>query len=161
MKKLVLFTMVMASLLLFNTSCKDIELELSWANVEGSGSYSSQTDQSILTMEGWVRIGQPDIVETPVQAQLVDWAFTLYEGNTLVLRVQKGQITPVLGDVTLNVSTVEFFWLWVYLTTTNPKTGDIFNGFNPDTMIFFALVQDEEGNIYEDQATVNFQFTRN
>lgn len=162
MKKSVLFTLVIVvtlTLLLFNTSCKDIKLELMWADVSGSGSYDSQSDQSTIEMEGWIRVVQPGIVETPVQSMLVDWAFALYEGNTLVLQVQKGQIASVLGDVTLNTSQVEFFWLWVYLTTTTPKSGDIFNGYKPDTMVFSVIVQDFEENIYQDQVAVPFKFT--
>lgn len=160
MKKSVLFTLVVMALLLFNTSCKDIKLELVWADVSGSGSYSSATDQSSIEMEGWIRVVQPGIVETPVQSMLVDWAFSLYQGNTLVLQVQKGDIASVLGDVTLNTSEVEFFWLWVYLTTTTPKNGDIFNGYSPDTMVFSVIVQDFEENLYQDQVSVQFQFTR-
>lgn len=161
MKKSVLFTLVISALLLFNTSCKDIKLELTWSEVTGSGSYSSQTDQSTLELEGWIRVVQPGIVETPVQSMLVDWAFGIYEGDTLVLQVQKDQITSVLGDVTLNTSQVEFFWLWVYLTTTTPKNGDIFKGYNPDSMLFTAIVQDFEENLYQEQIIVDFQFTRN
>ncbi|MCP5052231.1 MAG: hypothetical protein GY940_34000 [bacterium] len=160
MKKIVSLILIIVALTIFATSCKKLVQELTWFKLDGAGAYSSQSDTSTIRVEGWVQIEQSEIAKLPSQLLIVDWQFLIFEGNQFVLELLKDGYYSLLGDVFLNTSSLEFEFLWVYLETTTPKTGDLFNGFNPDTMQLTLIVQDADGNTYQLEAQTNFQFTR-
>jgi hypothetical protein len=160
MKKTVSFMIMIIAMMVFTSSCKKVELAFTWAKLEGTGTYSSADDTSTIKVEGWLRIEQSNISRTAIVANAVDWQFQVMEGQRIILQLNKDGYHQVLGDVFINTSDLELEFLWVYIETTTPKAGDIFNGANPDTMELAMLVQDDTGNIYEEVARGPFTITR-
>jgi hypothetical protein len=161
MKKAVSFILIVVVMVLFTTSCKKAELEFTWNKVEGVGVYSSADDTSTIKLEGWLRINQPSIIKTPFQVSIVDWAYYVAEGDTIVLELLKDGYHSVIGDVFINTSEQTFDWLYVYIETTTPKAGNIYKGMSPNSLLLTFIIQDDQGNFYEQSVSAPFSFTTN
>jgi hypothetical protein len=163
MKKAVLtifIAMVMVVMVFFTSSCKKAELEFSWNKVEGIGVYNSVENTSTLKLEGWLKIDQSSIVKTPFQVSIIDWVYYVTQNNTIVLEIPKDGYHSVIGDVFLNTSELTFDWLYVYIETTTPKPGDLFNGMEPNQLELIFVIQDDQGNFYEQAVSAPFNYTR-
>ena len=171
MKKLVSLTLAIVVLALFSTSCKKFEAELSWYQVEGNGYYDETTDTSSIKVEAWIKIEDADIADFPPQLSLLDWKFDIFsKEGALVMQIAKSGYHQVVGDALINTSDFEFDFLWVYIETTVPKSGDIFNGgfndltnpnlVNDGSMTVTMIAQDDDGNFYDMQAAAAFTFEK-
>ncbi len=160
MKKTLGCVIIIFSLLVLTTSCKKLEMEFSWEKVAGSGSYSSQSNTSTIIVQGWLRIKQPAIARESLKASLADWEIIVNAGTTPVLTFLKNDHNSAVGDVLLSTSELADLWLYVYIETTTPKSGDIYKGLNPDNITVSMKAQDEAGATYTYTTSATFEFTR-
>jgi hypothetical protein len=161
MKKQVSLILVLVVMVIFSASCKNYQAELSWYQIDGSGYYDETNNTSSIKVEAWLQIEDTVIADFPPQLSLVDWQFVLLNSDGgPVMQIAKSGYYQVVGDALVNTSDFEFDFLWVYIETTNPKTGDLFGGAVPTTMVVSIAAQDNEGNFYELQNSVPFNFTK-
>ena len=162
MRKIILPFIVVAAaaLMVSTTACKKAELDYSWYSMEGSGFYHSQDNSSSIKLLGFVQIGTPRVATEVIYAQIAAWEYVILEGNQVVLDINSSNYYQVLGDLFINQSFQQSDYLWVALQTLTPKSGDIFNGANPDTVDITFWIVDDNGNQSVMNTTVNFEFTR-
>ena len=157
----VVILLIFVLLLGFTSGCKKIEIdEFTWELVEGSGSYSSQTNTSSLRLNGILTIVQPRIAYEPLKANILDWRYFLMEGEAPVVTIDPFRFASVFGDILPSLSGWQEDALWVQIQVDSID-GDIFNGSTPDVMEISLAIEDEKGNLYNMIARAPFEFTRN
>jgi len=160
-KKILPFiVIVVAGLLLSTMSCKKANLDLSWYSMEGSGDYNSQDDTSSISLSGFVSLSIPQVATDEMWAEIVAWEFLVLEDSSVVLEINSNNYYTILGDLTLNQSSLQTDYVWVVLQTLTPKVGDIYEGANPNSLQMTFWIIDNNGNSYVMEDTVEFQFTR-
>lgn len=159
-KSILILVFVVSVLLMFNTSCDKVGVEIVLDILEGSGSYSQQDDTSTIRLIGWASFSQSRISKETVWASISYWQFQIKVGNQTMLIIDGTNYPLVVGDIFINVSGLESSRLWVYIEPPSPIPGDIFNGYNPDTIDMIMQVVDENGNSYDVTGTADFEFTR-
>lgn len=159
--RMVWASILIAGLMIFTTSCKDSGIEFVWEGLEGSGSYSSDTNTSTLVLSGLVRYSQQRVSSNYLFAKLDQWLFILRDGDDMVMTVNDTNYQDLLDGLFVNISGMEEEYVYVYIETRIPMTGDIFNGRNPDSVELQMLVYDDHNNQYTLTSTAQFQFERN
>ncbi|NIM15767.1 MAG: hypothetical protein GTO45_27510 [Candidatus Aminicenantes bacterium] len=156
----VVFLLIFVLLLGFTSGCKKVEIdEFTWELVEGSGSYSSQTNTSSLKLSGILSIVQPRIAYEPLKANILDWRYYLLEGEAPVVAIHPFNYASIFGDIFPSISGWQEDFLWVQIQVETID-GDIFNGATPDVMEISLAIEDEKGNLYNMVARAPFEFTR-
>ena len=157
----VVILLIFVLLLGFTSGCKKVEIdEFTWELVEGSGSYSSQTNTSSLRLNGKLTIVQPRIAYEPLKANILDWRYYLMEGEVPVVAIHPFNLGSIFGDILPSLSGWQEDELWVQIQVDSID-GDIFNGSTPDVMEISLAIEDEKGNFYNMVARAPFEFTRN
>lgn len=163
MKKIiyvVVILLIFVLLLGFTSGCKKVEIdEFTWEVVEGSGSYSSQTNTSSLRLNGILTIVQPRIALEPLKANILDWRYYLMEGEIPVVAIHPFNFVSIFGDFLPGISGWQEDLLWVQIQV-DAIDGDIFNGSTPDVLEISLAIEDEKGNLYNMIARAPFEFTR-
>jgi len=160
-KKILPFiVIVVAGLLLSTMSCKKANLDLSWYSMEGSGDYNSQDDTSSISLSGFVSLSIPQVATDEMWAEIVAWEFLVLEDSDEVLEINSNNYYTILGDLTLNQSSLQTDYVWVVLQTLTRKAGDIYEGANPNSLHMTFWIIDNNGNSYVMDDTVEFQFNR-
>jgi len=165
MKKymLLVLSIIIVMLLAANTSCRKMTLDdFTWTKLEGSGTYSSQTNESTIKLYGVIQLNQPNIADTPLTGTIESWSFGMGENANITLVISKTTYSLILGETALvttsNSSSSE---LWVRIETLTPIKGDIFNGKTPDTLQLAISITDNKNNIYNEAAQATFTCQRN
>jgi len=158
--RLPLIAIVVAVLLLSTTACKNPVLDITFYELEGSGTYNSLDNTSTIKLVGSVELKIPNVATDPMWGKIDSWEYMISEGNTIVLYLNSDISYEVLGDYTLNKSEENSNFLWLDIETVIPRTGDIYNGANPDTVTLTLLIVDSNDNFYTVGAAAPFQITR-
>lgn len=161
MKKSGMFLIsIIIALLLFNTGCGTAEISFVWNMLAGGGSYSETNDTSSISLEGIVLIEQPNVLKNPLYVEIVYWVYVIREGDTDLFMIDQFNSSSVLGT-SLNISSRTYQYLWVNIESTLPYPGDMYSGNNPDNVLLYLVIRDDNGTEYELTNTTNFEFTRN
>jgi len=162
MKKIrLLFIAIVAAALLFSTTaCKGPVLDITWNKLEGSGTYHSLDNTSTIKLSGRVELSIPNVATDPMWGEISDWEYIITEGSTIVLYINSEISYAVLGDYTLDQSEENSNFLWLNIETVIPRTGDMYNGANPDTVTLTLWIVDNDGNSYTLGASSPFQLAR-
>ena len=162
MKKIILpvIVMVVAALLLSTTACKGPLLDISWYELSGSGTYNSVDNTSTIKLTGVVELNIPNVATDPMWGKIDSWEFIIAEGANIILYINSDISYEVLGDYTLDKSEESSTFLWLDIETVIPRSGDMYNGTNPDAMSLTLLIVDNDNNIYTLTAGAPFQLTR-
>jgi UDP-N-acetylglucosamine enolpyruvyl transferase len=150
-----------AVLLAISTAgCKKANLDISWSSLQGSGYYHTQDNTSSITVNGVVHLQIPQVATDPMWAEIYSWRYVITAGNVVVLDINSDNYLTALGDITLDISDRQSSSLWVSIETTTPKTFDIYDGDNPDTVTLILEVLDSSGNTYTLSNSAAFDFSR-
>jgi hypothetical protein len=162
MKKIILpvIVFVVAVMLLSTTACKGPVLDITWHELEGSGTYHSLDNTSTIKLTGEVELSIPNLATDPMWGKIYEWEYIISEGSTIVLYINSAISYEVLGDYTLNKSEENYYSLWIGIETVIPRTGDIYNGANPDTVTLTLWIVDNNDNSYTTATSAPFQLTR-
>jgi hypothetical protein len=162
MKKIVLPLIVLAALLLVisTSGCKKADMDLTLSSLEGSGFYHSQDGTSGISVNGIVKLEIPNVVSDPMWAEIYAWRYLITAGNLVILDINSDNYLTVLGDITFDFSGRQSSVLWISINTATPKSIDIYNGANPDTVILTLLILDSNGNTYTLENSAAFNFSR-
>jgi hypothetical protein len=162
MKKIILpaIAIVVAALLLSTTACKSPELEITWFDLGGSGTYNSLDNTSTIKLFGTVQLNIPNVATKPMWGKIYAWEYMISEGPTIILYINSEISYEVLGDYTLDTSDENSYFLWLDIETVIPRTGDMYNGTNPDTVSLSLWIMDNNDNMYNVSAVGPFQLTR-
>ena len=158
--RLLFIAMVVATLLLFTTACKNPEIEMTWYDLSGSGTFHSVDNTSTIKLSGKVELNIPNVATDPMWGKITDWEYVITEGSTIVLYINSDISYLVLGDYTLDKSEENSNFLWIDIETVIPRTGDIYNGANPDTVWLTLWITDNDNNSYTMAGSAPFQLTR-
>jgi hypothetical protein len=162
MKKIRLpfIAIVAAALLLSTTACKSPVLDIEWYELEGSGTYNSLDNTSTIKLYGSVELTIPNVATETIKGRIWAWEYIISEGDTIVLYIHSAISYEVLGDYTLDKSEESSRFLWLDIETVFPRTGDMYNGANPDTVSLTLWIVDNNDNTYTLAAAAPFQLTR-
>lgn len=162
MKKIRLpfIAIVAAVLLLSTTACKGPVLDIEWYELGGSGTYNSLDNTSTIKLFGGVELTVPNVATNPMWGKIEAWEFIVAEGDVIVLYINSETSYAVLGDYTLDKSEENSGFLWIEIETMIPRTGDMYNGANPDTVHLTLWIVDDSDNLYTMNAAASFQLTR-
>lgn len=162
MKKIILpvIVMVVAALLLSTTACKSPVLDISWYELSGSGTYNSLDNTSTIKLTGSVELTVPNVATEPLVGKIEEWEYIISEGTTIVLYIHSSISYEVLGDYTLDKSEENSTFLRLDIETVIPRSGDMYNGANPDTVTLTLGIVDNNDNFYTLTAGAPFQLTR-
>ena len=158
--RLLFIAMAVAALLLSTTACKNPVIEMTWYELSGSGTYHSLDDTSTIKLTGKVELNIPNVVTEPLWGRITYWEYIVSEGANIVLYINSYNSYEVLGDYTLDRSEGGVDFLWINIETVIPRTGDIYNGANPDTVWLTFEVLDNNNEYYTTSASAPFQLTR-
>lgn len=150
--------------------CKKAKVTFEWKTLKAKGSYNSVTDESYLSLSGFIKINQSSVNINPLNpeiksdflfVELLTWEYTLFAGDEQILLVNNKNVYQIFDKIFVNASDKTDDFIWVYVITETPVKGDIFKGNNPDTVLALFQAIDDNGNLYKIYETVNIQFTRN
>ena len=158
--RLTVIALAAAALLLSTTACKSPEFDMTWVELSGSGTYHSIDNTSTIQLFGSVQLIIPNVATELMWGKIDAWEFYISEGSNIVLYINSDISYEVLGDYTLDKSEENYFLLWIDIKTTIPRTGDIYNGANPDTVSLSLWITDNDDNQYTMAASAPFQLTR-
>lgn len=159
-KSLPLIGVVVAVLLLSTSACKDAVFEITWSNLEGSGTYNSLDNTSTIKLSGSVEIDIPTVITQQMWAKIYAWEFIIRQGEQLVLYLNSDNNYDVLGDHTINKSEEQTSLLWLELETQVPKPGDLYDGATPDSVELILYIADSDENTYSSSNVGSFTLTR-
>ena len=151
---------MVAALLLSTTACKSPVLDITFSELEGSGTYNSLDNTSTIKLFGSVSYEVPNVAVKPIWAKIEAWEYIISEGGNIVLYIHSEISYEVLGDYTLNKSEENSGFLWLDIETVIPRTGDMYNGANPDTVMLTLWITDDNDNSYTVGSAAPFQLTR-
>ena len=162
MKKITLPVIVIAAvvLLLSTTACKNPALDISFSELQGSGTYNSVDNTSTIKLSGEVQLTIPRVATEPMWAEIDSWEFIVSEGATIVLYINSDISYEILGDYTLDQSEKNSNILWLDIETMIPRAGDMYLGANPDQVTLTLWIVDNNGEYYTVGAAAPFQLTR-
>lgn len=162
MKKIILpvIVIVVVALLLSTTACKGPLLDISWYELSGSGTYNSLDNTSTIKLTGSVELTVPNVATEPIVGRIEEWEYIISEGANIVLYIHSSISYEVLGDYTLDKSEENRTFLWLDIETVIPRSGDMYNGANPDTVRLTLWIVDNNDNVYTVNAAAPFQLTR-
>lgn len=158
--RLLFIAVTVAALMLVTTACKNPVLDITWSELEGSGTYNSIDNTSTIKLSGVVELNIPNVATEPISAKIDQWEYIISEGASIVLYIHSAISYEVLGDYTLDESGESSTFLWLKIETVIPRTGDIYNGANPDTVSLTLEIVDSDDNVYQLSAAASFQLTR-
>jgi hypothetical protein len=158
--RLLVIAMVVAPLLLSTTACKSPVIDITWFDLSGSGTYHSVDNTSTIKLSGKVELNIPNVATEPMWGKITYWEYMVSEGPNIVLYINSDISYEVLGDYTLDKSEERGDFLWIDIETVIPRTGDIYNGANPDTVWLNLEIMDNNNNFYTMAASAPFQLTR-
>ena len=158
--RLLVIVTVAAALLLSTTACKNPVLDITWYELEGSGTYNSLDNTSTIKLTGVVELNIPNVATQPMWGKIYEWEYIISEGATIVLYIHSSISYEVLGDYTLDKSEENSNFLWLEIETVIPRSGDMYNGANPDSVTLTLGIVDSDDNIYTMNAAAPFQLTR-
>jgi hypothetical protein len=158
--RLLFIAIVAAVLLLSTTACKSPVLDITWYELEGSGTYNSLDNTSTIKLTGSVELTIPNVATKPIEGRIEQWEYIISEGATIVLYINSSISYEVLGDYTLNESEENSGFLWLEIETVIPRSGDMYNGANPDTVTLTLWIVDNNDNQYTVGSAAPFQLTR-
>jgi hypothetical protein len=158
--RLPFIAMAVAALLLSTTACKNPVIEMTWDELSGSGTYHSLDNTSTVKLFGKVELNIPNVVTEPLWGQITYWEYAVSEGANIVLYINSVNSYEVLGDYTLDKSEGGTDFLWIGIETVIPRTCDIYNGANPDTVWLTLEIYDNNNNYYSISGSAPFQLTR-
>lgn len=158
--RLLFIAMAAAALLLSTTACKKAEIDITWYELSGSGTYHSLDNTSTIKLAGKVELKIPSVATEPMWGKIYYWEYIISEGPNIVLYITSDFSFEVLGDYTLDKSEENYYFLWINIETVIPRTGDIYNGANPDTVWLNLEIVDNNDNFYTMAGSAPFQLTR-
>lgn len=158
--RLLVIAIVLAALMLSTTACKSPVLDITWYELEGSGTYHSLDNTSTIKLSGSVELTIPNVATEPITGRIYAWEYIISEGDTLVLYIHSAISYEVLGDYTLDKSEESSSFLWIDIETVIPRTGDMYNGANPGIVTLTLWIVDNNDNSYSLGAAAPFQLTR-
>ncbi|MGD2085290.1 MAG: hypothetical protein PVH61_03815 [Candidatus Aminicenantes bacterium] len=158
--RVLVITTLTAVLLLSTTACKRPVLEITWNELAGSGTYNSLDNTSTIKLSGSVALTIPTVATDAIRGEISAWEFIISEGEVIVLYINSDLSYEVLGDYTLDQSEERSDFLWIDIETVIPRTGDMYNGANPDTVSLTLWIEDDSDNTYTMRAAAPFQLTR-
>lgn len=149
--------------------CKTPTMDFEWFQFDAEGAYSSESGTSHIELNAWVKINQSSVNINPgsstdathfQSATVVNWVYTIYEGEQVVAEISDNNISLQFEEIHLNVAEDQIDYLWVAILSTNPVPGDIFNGYNPDRVEVGMSIYDSDGNAYFVTNSAPFIFNR-
>ena len=158
--RLLFIAVTAAALLLGTTACKNPVLDITWYELEGSGTYNSVDNTSTIKLSGGVDLNIPNVSTELMTADIEQWEFVISEGASVVLYIPSSISYEVLGDYTFYKSKENSNFLRLEIETVIPRAGDIYNGANPDTVSLTLWIVDNDDNVYEVSAAAPFELTR-
>ncbi len=158
--RLSVIAFAVVALLLSTTACKGPVLDMNWFKLEGSGTYHSVDNTSTIKLSGEVKLFVPNVATDEMWGKISDWEYIITEGPNVVLYIRSSISYAVLGDYTLDKSEENSNSLWLDIETVIPRTGDMYNGANPDTVWLTLWIEDNDNNFYTMAASAPFQLTR-
>lgn len=161
---------ILLPLFVIFAGCKKATVKFEWDKLEGEGSYNSATDESYLSLSGFIKIDQSTVNINPINpafdndflfVELLTWEYSVFSGGDSVLYISNQNVYDKFDKIFVNASDKTNDYLWVFVITETPVKGDIFNGKNPDSFEIVLQAVDDNGNYYRIVKTVDFKFTRN
>jgi hypothetical protein len=147
--------------LMTTTGCKKTEFEdAQWELLEGSGFYDSQTDTTILNLNGRISLTQSRITNEIMRAEIINWQYAFFVGEDPVMAFDQTTYPDHIGDAWVSVSGLEEDHLWIQIQTGLPIPGDVLKGATPDILQLGVIYRDDKGTTYTIVGQTDFEFTR-
>ncbi len=143
MKKiLILFiTVIIFSGILFFTGCKKMQGEF------GIEELFADTYRNLITDNSYFRCSCTIYSVNLMVGKIQNWSFKIYDSeDELLLDINETNQDSLGYDITVEKTAIQSYFSGnVNLRTTDPVTGDLFNGKEPARVIFRGTIEDTNG----------------